>query len=128
MTHPLRSSLPRRRPSAIIFALALLACVQSSAGAQESAALKLADGSAVQVFRFGPGSGGQLITLTHQYTRARTTPYVIRLNWRDQHGGGKSDVLAVQVRNRAQAMTAGRQAGLSLDLADRVLSAPAGLS
>ena len=49
MTYLTQSSPARRRASAFILALALLACVRGSAAAQEAAPLKLADGSTVRV-------------------------------------------------------------------------------
>ena len=55
------------------------------------------DGSGPQVQTFPPGSDGKVVTLTHRYATARTPPYQIMLDWRDQLGGGNSAVLPVQV-------------------------------
>ena len=54
-----------------------------------------------EVKYFPAGSGGRLVTLTHRYLQGRAQPYDIALDWRDQHGGGKSDHLSVQVNSVA---------------------------
>ena len=54
-----------------------------------------------EIKQFPAGSGGQLVTLTHRYLEGSAQPYDIALDWRDQHGGGKSDHLSVQVNSVA---------------------------
>ena len=54
-----------------------------------------------EVRHFRAGSNGQLVTLTHQYSRGRATPYEVFLKWEDQHGGGNTTRLLVQVANVA---------------------------
>lgn len=55
--------------------------------------------------KFPAGSAGQLVTLTHQYRAVSATPYIVSLEWVDQHGGGNSDRLSVLVKNIAPTVT-----------------------
>ncbi len=54
-----------------------------------------------EIKQFPAGSNGKLVTLTHHYLEGRAQPYDIALDWRDQHGGGKSDHLSMQVNSVA---------------------------